>query len=182
MGRPEFVWLQNCESDCLISDFGEPQGTVLPRFLFTTYTSDFKYCTESCHLQKFSDYTAILGCAAGGDKTWSTMLLHGVRRTTCKRTQGMVVDFRKNKPVPSPVIIRGRSVGLVDTYHLPWCQARQQIRLVNPHRGHPQEGSELAVWADSGPSTSVKRCCGCFISLLWQAPSSSQYLTTGHQS
>ena len=34
---------------------------MLSPFLFTTYTADFKYCRDSCYLQKFSDDTAIGG-------------------------------------------------------------------------------------------------------------------------
>ena len=57
-----YVRLQNCVFDRLIGD----QGTVLSPFLFTTYTADFKYRTESCHLLKFSDGMAIVGHVEGG--------------------------------------------------------------------------------------------------------------------
>ena len=60
-GRLQYVRLQNFVSDRLIGNIGAPQGTVLSPFLFTTNTADFKYHTESCHLQKFSDDTAIVG-------------------------------------------------------------------------------------------------------------------------
>ncbi|KAI3365560.1 hypothetical protein L3Q82_010645, partial [Scortum barcoo] len=36
-------------------------GTVLAPFLFTLYTADFSYNTPSCHLQKFSDDSAVVG-------------------------------------------------------------------------------------------------------------------------
>ena len=60
MGRPQYVRLQNCVS-------GAPQGTVLSPFLFTLFTLDFSYWTESCHLKKFSDDSAIVGCIEKGD-------------------------------------------------------------------------------------------------------------------
>ncbi|KAI3356448.1 hypothetical protein L3Q82_017659 [Scortum barcoo] len=43
--------------------------TDRPQFvrLFTLYTSDFTYSTDSCHLQKFSDDTAIVGCVSEGN-------------------------------------------------------------------------------------------------------------------
>ena len=69
-GRPQFVRLQNCVSDRLIDNIGTPQGTVLSPFLFTTHTADFKYRCESCHLQKFSDDMAIVGCVEGGRGGW----------------------------------------------------------------------------------------------------------------
>ncbi len=41
---------------------GASQGTVLSLILFTRYTSDFTYNSTSCHLLKFSDDYAIVGC------------------------------------------------------------------------------------------------------------------------
>ena len=67
-GKPQFVRLQNCVSDHLIGNIGAPQGTVLSPFLFTTYTADFKYPTESCHLQKSFDDMANMGRVEGGRK------------------------------------------------------------------------------------------------------------------
>ncbi|KAI4875195.1 hypothetical protein NFI96_000078 [Prochilodus magdalenae] len=39
-----------------------------PAVLFTLYTSDFKYNSELCHMQKFSDDTAIVGCVRNGQE------------------------------------------------------------------------------------------------------------------
>ncbi|XP_078802582.1 uncharacterized protein LOC144991990 [Oryzias latipes] len=65
-GRPQFVRLQSCVSETLTSNTGAPQGTVLSPFLFTTYTADFQYHSELCHLQKYSDDTAVVGCVKDG--------------------------------------------------------------------------------------------------------------------
>ena len=67
-GRPQFVRLGSVLSDVVVSDTGAPQGTVLSPFLFTLYTTDFQYNSESCHLQKFSDDSAVVGCIRGGDE------------------------------------------------------------------------------------------------------------------
>ena len=56
--RPQYVRVRDCVSDVVISRTGAPKGTVLSPFLFTFYTSDFSYNTDSCHLQNFSDKTA----------------------------------------------------------------------------------------------------------------------------
>ncbi|KAI3375306.1 hypothetical protein L3Q82_021090 [Scortum barcoo] len=40
---------------------------VLAPFLFTLYTADFSYNTPSCHLQKFSDDSAVVGLITDGD-------------------------------------------------------------------------------------------------------------------
>ncbi len=66
-GRPQYVNLQHCVSNRVFYNTSAPQGTVVSLFLFTLYTADFSYCTESCHLQKFSDESAIVGCLSGGD-------------------------------------------------------------------------------------------------------------------
>ncbi|KAI3354930.1 hypothetical protein L3Q82_004728 [Scortum barcoo] len=43
------------------------QGTVLSLFLFTVYTADLNHNTsESCHLQTFSDDSAVVGCVTNG--------------------------------------------------------------------------------------------------------------------
>ena len=43
------------------------RGRVSP-VLFTLYTSDFKYDCESCHVQKFTADTAIVGCIRSGQE------------------------------------------------------------------------------------------------------------------
>ncbi|XP_076869940.1 uncharacterized protein LOC143521209 [Brachyhypopomus gauderio] len=67
-GSPQHVRIRDCSSDSVISNTGAPQGTVLSPVLFTLYTSDFKYDSESCHMQKFSDDTAIVGCVSNGQE------------------------------------------------------------------------------------------------------------------
>ena len=86
-GRQLCVRLQNCVSDNLIGNIGVPQVTVLSAFLFTTYAADFKYYTELCHLQTFSDDTAIVGHEKGGREDEQVC---GVGRTTCGCWYGYV--------------------------------------------------------------------------------------------
>ncbi|KAL2103182.1 hypothetical protein ACEWY4_000050 [Coilia grayii] len=57
--RPQFVRLGDLTSQAVVSSIGAPQGTVLSPVLFTLYTTDFSYNSETCHMQKFSDDTAI---------------------------------------------------------------------------------------------------------------------------
>lgn len=59
--RPQYIRLQCCQSEVLIRSTGAPQGTVVSPFLFTLYTSSFQHNTNKCHLQKFSDDSAIIG-------------------------------------------------------------------------------------------------------------------------
>ncbi|KAI3351341.1 hypothetical protein L3Q82_005882 [Scortum barcoo] len=102
------------------------QGTVLSPVLFTLYTSDFQYKSEFCHVQKFwtDVFTAIVGCIRSGQEdeyrelikdfvTWCD-LNHLLLNTT--KTREMVVDFRRPRPHPEPVIIKGDCVEVVHTY------------------------------------------------------------------
>jgi len=68
-GQPQYVRPQSNMSDTIVSNTGAPQGTVLFPFLFTLYNSDFRYCSQSCHLQKFSDDSAIVGCISKGQES-----------------------------------------------------------------------------------------------------------------
>lgn len=53
--RPQYLRARKCQSDAVVCSTGAPQGTVLAPFLFT------------CHLQKFSDNSAIVGLITDGD-------------------------------------------------------------------------------------------------------------------
>ncbi|KAF7640964.1 hypothetical protein LDENG_00002760 [Lucifuga dentata] len=55
--RPQCVRLHNCVSDAVCS-MGAPQGK----------TSDFTHNTDHCHIQKFSDDTAIIGHVSDGNE------------------------------------------------------------------------------------------------------------------
>lgn len=41
---------------------------VLIAFLFTLYRSDCRYNSESCHIQKYSNDTAVVACVSGGQQ------------------------------------------------------------------------------------------------------------------
>ncbi|TWW54542.1 hypothetical protein D4764_0103480 [Takifugu flavidus] len=109
-----------------MSNTGAPQGTVLSPFLFTTYTADFQYHSETCHLQKYSDDTVIVGCVENGQEDeyrdlvesfvrWSRENLLQLNVT---KTKEMVVDFRKSKSPPSPVCISGKDKAMSRLYFL----------------------------------------------------------------
>ena len=59
---------QGLRSDCVFSNTGTPQGTVLTPFLFTVYTSDCRSMTEKCPLIKSADDTAMAGLLGKDDE------------------------------------------------------------------------------------------------------------------
>ncbi|KAI3362783.1 hypothetical protein L3Q82_001835 [Scortum barcoo] len=92
-----------CPDVVVCSTLGAPQGTVLSPFLFTLYTSDFTYSTDSCHLQKFSDDTAIVGCVSeGNDCEYRKVIMDFVDwcelnhlQVNASKTKEMVIDFSR---------------------------------------------------------------------------------------
>ena len=117
-GRPQFVCLGSVLSDVVVSDTGAPQGTVLSPFLFTLYTTDFQHNSESCHLQKFSDDSAVVGCIREGEEgEYRTLVDNFVEwseqnhlRLNVDKTREMVIDFERKKMPSQPLRIRGEVV------------------------------------------------------------------------
>lgn len=122
--RPQYVRLRNCVSDVVFCSTGAPQGTVLSPFLFTLYTSDFKHNTPHCHIQKFSDDTAIVGCVSeGNDLEYREVIrdfvswceLNQLQLNTSK-TKEMMIDFRRTSSQFTPVNIQGLDIEVVENY------------------------------------------------------------------
>ncbi|KAI3372489.1 hypothetical protein L3Q82_022977 [Scortum barcoo] len=94
--------------------------------LFTLYTSDFTYSTDSCHLQKFSYNTAICGmCASeGNDCEYRKVIMDFVDwcelnhlQVNDSKIKEMVIDFsRKPSSEIAPVNIQGLDIERVRTY------------------------------------------------------------------
>lgn len=124
LNRPQFVRLGDRCSDTILTKTGAPQGTVLSPFLFTLYTSEYSHSSAFCHLQKFSDDTALLGLISYGDDrayreeidsfvSWCDS--HFLQLNVAK-TQELIIDFRKKKQTVVPVFIKGKPIETVDTY------------------------------------------------------------------
>ncbi|TWW53314.1 putative RNA-directed DNA polymerase from transposon BS [Takifugu flavidus] len=122
--RPQFVRMKDITSDTVVSSIGAPQGTVLSPILFTLYTSDFCYNSEMCHIQKFADDTAIVGCIRDDQEEEYRCLVrdfvawchnNGLQLNTSK-TKELVIDFGRDRPRPRPVQIGTEEVEGVQTY------------------------------------------------------------------
>ncbi|TKS65807.1 putative RNA-directed DNA polymerase from transposon BS [Collichthys lucidus] len=95
-----------------------PQGTVLSPFLFTLYTSDFTHNTAHCHIQKFSDDTAVVGrVSEGDDLEYRTIIrdfvswceLNQLQLNTSK-TKEMIVNYQRKTSHFTPVNIQGSDI------------------------------------------------------------------------
>ncbi len=123
-GRPQYVRLENCVSETVLSSTGAPQGTVLAPFLFTLYTLDFQCHSKSCHVQKYSDDTAVMACIRrDGEGEYRELVRafsqwsvnnHLLLNTT--KTKEMVIDPRRSKSPPLPVSIDGADIEVVSSY------------------------------------------------------------------
>ncbi|XP_051791640.1 uncharacterized protein LOC127530035 [Erpetoichthys calabaricus] len=122
--RPQYVRLRNCRSDIVVSSTGAPQGTVLSPVLFSQHTLDFQYNSESCHVQKFADDTAIVCCIRSGqEEEYRNLIKDFVKwcdsnhlQLNTSKTKELVEDFRSPRPLMDTVIIRGDCVQMVQTY------------------------------------------------------------------
>jgi hypothetical protein len=116
--------MHNCVSQLVTSSTGVPLGTVLAPFLFTFYTSDFQYNSKNCHLQKFSDDSAVVGCIKEHDESEYRELLksfvdwcemNGLRLNASK-TKEIVVDFSRYPHKVVPVNIQESEIEIVTSY------------------------------------------------------------------
>ena len=111
-------------SDTVYTNTGCPQGTVLSPYLFSIYTSDSRETHEQCSLCKYADDTALTGLILNDD---SVHYIHALNafvnwcesnflELNVDKTKEMVIDFRKVKTDPDPVILKGKSVERVHSY------------------------------------------------------------------
>ncbi|TWW77038.1 hypothetical protein D4764_12G0004280 [Takifugu flavidus] len=122
--RLQYVRLRDCESDVVVCSTGAPQDTVLSPFLFTLYSSDFSHNSDSCHLQKFSDDTAIVGrVSKGNELEYREVITNFVAwcelnhlRINTSKTNEVVIDFSRKASHIAPVNIQGMDIEIVEEY------------------------------------------------------------------
>lgn len=122
--RPQFVRMGNLMSSTLTCSIGAPQGTVLSPLLFTIYTTDFQYNSDTCHIQKFSDDTAIVACIREDEEEEYRNLVKNFEgwcqlnklQLNIAKTKEMVLDFRRAPSSPRPITIDGAEVDIVPSY------------------------------------------------------------------
>ncbi len=123
-GRPQYVRLHGSRSGTVTTCIGAPQGTVLSPFLFTLYTSDCRHSSNSCHLQKFSDDSALVGYIFNNDNaayqrevdSFVSWCEEAHLILNVDKTKELVIDMRRKKPEADPILIKGQSVEIVPSY------------------------------------------------------------------
>ena len=108
--------------------------------LFRLFTSDFGYNSELCHIQKFADDTAIMGCIRDDQEKeyWSLVRDFVVwchtnsLQLNTSRTKELVIDFGRAKPRMRTVLIEGEEVEVLETYKylrlwLDWASNTRQL-------------------------------------------------------
>ncbi|KAF7646575.1 hypothetical protein LDENG_00185420 [Lucifuga dentata] len=81
----------------------QPTTVILAPFLFTLYTADFTHKSADCHLQQFSDDSAIVSLITDGDdKEYRELIQSFVGwcqrnrlQINAGKTKELVVDFRR---------------------------------------------------------------------------------------
>lgn len=82
------------------------------------YTTHFQYDSGSCHLQKFSDDSAVVGCISDGWEEEHRALVDDfvewAKRNhlllNVAKTREMVSDFRRKRTASQPLCIRGEDI------------------------------------------------------------------------
>ena len=124
--RSQYVYIR--QSDCcsltLKSNTGAPQGTVLAPFLFTSYTADIRADNSKFSLVKFADDTALVGLLTKNDvtaylkqiETFVKYCKDNYLELNVKKTQELIIDYRRNMPTHVPVQINGNEVQRTTKY------------------------------------------------------------------
>ncbi|KAI4901271.1 hypothetical protein NFI96_004577 [Prochilodus magdalenae] len=122
--RPQSVRIHNLSSSTTILSTGSPQGCVLSPLLFTLLTYDCSHIHSGCHIVKFADDTAVVGCITNCDESGYRQEVEHLegwcrKNNLCiniKKTKEMIVDFRRGRHAHLPLHVGGSAVEVVSSY------------------------------------------------------------------
>ncbi|XP_035770640.1 trace amine-associated receptor 13c-like [Neolamprologus brichardi] len=116
--------LQRTAAPVLVLKVTVCASSSLHPFLVTLYTTDFSHCTESCHLQRFPDDSAVVGCISESDESayravvdsFVTWCEQNQLQLNVSKTKELIMDFRKTRKHLTPVSIQRVDVDIVEGY------------------------------------------------------------------
>ncbi|KAI4876824.1 hypothetical protein NFI96_006328, partial [Prochilodus magdalenae] len=124
VNRPQSVRIQNLTSFTTILSTGSPQGCVLSPLLFTLLTYDCSPIHPGCHIMKFADDTAVVGCITNSEESGYRQEVEHLegwcrKNNLCinvKKTKEIIVDFRRGRHAHLPLHVGGSAVEVVSNY------------------------------------------------------------------
>ena len=122
--RPQYVRLNGVKSNVIVTNTGAPQGCVLSPMLFTLYTNDCTSTNDQCQILKYADDTVILGNITNDNiamyeesvKQFVSWCDLNFLNLNVKKTMEMIIDFRRDQNVHTPLTIKNECVNVVSKY------------------------------------------------------------------
>ena len=116
--RPQAVRVGPHLSSTRTLSIGSPQGCVLSPVLFCLYTHDCRPIHNHNRIIKYADDTAVVGLISRGDEAayreevlkladWCS---ENNLTLNTKKTNELIIDFRRHSPEPAPLFINGEQV------------------------------------------------------------------------
>ncbi|KAI5106856.1 hypothetical protein C0J45_2494 [Silurus meridionalis] len=148
----------------IVCNTGALQGTVLAPFLFTIYTADFMFSSATCHLQKFSDDSAIVSLITNdNDREYRGLIQNFVDwcqrsclQINAGKTKELVVDFRRNKQILSPVNIQGNNkLDWTNNTEAIYKKGQSRLFLLRRIRSFGVQGELLKTFFDSVVASAI---------------------------
>ena len=122
--RTQYVKLNETISNLCKLNTGAPQGCVLSPTLCTLYTNDYPVKHSDTPLIKFGDDSAFRGLFTNGlDRNYIEEVHRFVKWCeenylilNVSKTKETIIDFRRQKSTPTPLVINNETVEIVHTY------------------------------------------------------------------
>lgn len=122
--RRQVVKIGNLFSKSSTLNTGAPQGCVLSPLLYSLYTNDCVSHSDNVKIFKYADDTTVVGLISNNCESSYRSEVEALE-VWCKgnnlflnvnKTKELIIDFRKNRPVLSPLIIDGQAVERVSSF------------------------------------------------------------------